>query len=282
MAKVGVVVVTYHSGSTVDACLASLPGATKKELAVVVVDNASSDDSAARAEAHGVTVVRRAENGGYGVACNEGVAALSDVDVVVFANPDTVWPAGSIDALLAHLATDPSIGLISPVLVDGRGLPHPMVERDPKLAPVLLGLTRLGRPIRPRVPDFDTAPLVDVEWLHTAAAVVPTETLDAVGGFDERFFLFAEDADLCRRVRDAGQRVVVAANVRVTHVGGASFDATHQPDDTAALRTRALATYLEKYQGRAARRAFGLVGAAVYGAGRRRGQAREAWKAARS
>jgi len=101
-----------------------------------------------------------------------------------------------------------------------------------------------------------------------------------IGGFDERFFLFAEDADFCRRIRATGKRVVIAPEVRVMHAGGASFDVAHTSDETAALRTRALAAYLEKYQGRTARRVFGVVGALVYGLARHRGQAREAWKAA--
>lgn len=280
MARIGVVVVTYRSAPTIGACLASLQAASADSLEVVVVDNASDDDSADIAAAAGVTVVRRADNAGYGAANNEGVVALGDVDVVVFANPDTVWPKGSIDALVSALGADESIGLISPVLVDEAGLPQPIVERDFRLGSVLLSLTRLRPAIRPHAPEFVGGPLADVEWLHTAAAVVPRATVDATGGFDERFFLFAEDADFCRRIRARRQRVVIAANVRVSHVGGASFEATYDRDGSAALRTRALATYLDKYQGAAARRVFGAVGAVVYGIGRHRGQAREAWKAA--
>lgn len=282
MARLGVVTVTYKSAPTIEACLASLRTASIDPPEIVVVDNASDDDSADRAEALGARVIRRTDNAGYSKANNQGVAALSDdVEIVVFANPDTVWPSGSIDALVSVLEADASLGLVSPVLVNQNGLPHPMVERDLHLGSVLLSLTRLRRPIRPHAPTFVDGPLVDVEWLHTAAAVVRRSTVEALGGFDERFFLFAEDADFCRRVRDNGQRVAVAANVRVTHIGGASFEATHDADGSAALRTRALATYLDKYQGPMARRLFGLTGALVYGAARHRGQAREAWKAVR-
>jgi hypothetical protein len=80
-------------------------------------------------------------------------------------------------------------------------------------------------------------------------------------------------------VRALGKRVEVTADVRVTHIGGASMDASHDADALAGMRTRALAAYIEKYQGKLARRAFGAVGTAVYGIGRHRGQAREAWKA---
>lgn len=281
MATVGIVVVTYRSAATIAACLQSLRKASTTALQIVVVDNASNDPSAQRAERNGANqVIRRRENGGYGRANNEGVAALrGDVDVVVFVNPDTVWAAGSIDALVARL-DDQAVGLVSPLLVGSDGAPQAMVEDDLSLGRTLRGMMRLSKPVRPRPPEVHNDSLIDVDWLHTAAAVVPMPIVRATRGFDERFFLFAEDADLCRRIRAIGKRVVIDPTVTVEHVGGASFDAAHTTDETAALRTRALATYLEKHQGALARRTFGAVGTVVYGLGRHRGQAREAWKAA--
>ncbi|MEY2399833.1 MAG: hypothetical protein QOJ00_3007 [Actinomycetota bacterium] len=282
MARIGIVVVTFRSATTIEACLSSLRGATAARCEIVVVDNASNDDSALRAESAGADIVlRNKTNVGYGRANNQGVAALSaDTQLVVFANPDTVWPGGSLDELAATFA-DPAAGLASPLLVGTDGAPQAMVEDDLSLRRALMGMTRLAKPVRPRVPFVKGDAVIDVASLHTAAAMVPMPLVRAIGGFDERFFLFAEDADLCRRIRNSGKRVVVAPAVRVTHVGGASFDAAHTSDETAALRTRALATYLDKYEGPVARRTFGAVGAVVYGLGRHRGQAREALRAAR-
>lgn len=280
MATVGIVLVTYRSASTIAACLQSLRQAYSGRAEIVVVDNASNDPSAQRSERNGANrVIRRRDNVGYARANNEGIAALSnDTEFVVLANPDTVWPARSIDALLATLG-DATVGLVSPVLVGSDGRPQAMVETDLSLRRTMLGMTRLTKPVRPRVPAVQGDALIDVDWLHTAAAVVRMETVRAIGGFDERFFLFAEDADFCRRVRATGARVVVNPAVSVEHIGGASVAASNSSDEAAALRTRALATYLEKYEGRFARRAFGAAGTVVYGLGRRRGQAREAWKA---
>lgn len=281
MATVGIVVVTYRSAATIAKCVQSLRHASTTPAQIVVVDNASNDPSAQRAERAGANhVVRRHTNEGYARGCNVGVAALTgNVDIVVFANPDTVWAPGSIDALAARLV-DPSVGLVSPLLVGSDGALQAMVENDLSLGTTLRGMTRLSKPVRPRVPVVDGDALIDVDWLHTAAAVVPMAIVRAVGGFDERFFLFAEDADFCRRIRSTNRRVVIDPSVRIAHVGGASFDLAHTTDGTAALRTRALATYLDKYQGRLARRVFGAVGTVVYGLARHRGQAREAWKAA--
>jgi GT2 family glycosyltransferase len=275
MAKVGVVIVTYRSAATIGECLSSLRAASAAPIEVVVVDNASGDGSvdAARAADSAAVVISQPTNEGYGAANNAGVAALdAHTNFVLFANPDTVWPAASIDALVNHLH-DPTIGLVSPALVDEAGAPQPFVEEDLTLGRVLRGMTRVGKPVRPRVGDGDVA------WLHTAAALAPIGVVRALGGFDERFFLFAEDADFCRRVRMLGKRVAIAPDVRVAHIGGASMDASHDADALAGMRTRALAMYLEKYDGKLARRIFGAVGTVVYGLGRHRGQAREAWKA---
>jgi GT2 family glycosyltransferase len=280
MARVGVVVVTYRSAATIENCLVSLRAASQEAIEIVVVDNASDDASAAAAAAGDpkALVMSRPSNDGYAVANNAGLAALTaETQFVLFANPDTVWPEGSIDALVRLAGADASIGLLSPALVGSGGEMQAIVEDDLSLRGVLRGMTRLGRPIRPRAPEATA----DVDWVHTAAALVPIDVVRATGGFDERFFLFAEDADFCRRVRALGRRVAVTTDVRVSHVGGASMDATHDANALAGMRTRALAIYLEKYQGTFARRLFGAVGVAVYGASLHRAQAREAWRALR-
>lgn len=279
MPRLGVVVVTYRSATTIGACLSSLRGAAAETIEIVVVDNASDDDSleaAAAADAAAV-LLNRPSNDGYGVGNNAGVAALApDTELVLFANPDTVWPAGSLDGLTALL--DPAIGLLSPTLAAHDGTVHPIVERDYRLRDVVLSMVRLRPPIRPRWAAAQDD-VVDVEWLHTAAALVPMDVVRRTGGFDERFFLFGEDADFCRRVRALGLRVAITPRIVVTHVAGASVDAANTADTAAALRTRALSQYIEKYQGRLARRAFGFIGTVVYGLGGHRGQAREALRA---
>jgi GT2 family glycosyltransferase len=280
MATVGIVVVTYRSAGTIAACLQSLRTAFSGDCEVVVVDNASDDESGKIAEREGAKVTWLLKNYGYGHGNNAGLRALqTNPDYVVFANPDTVWPAESIDDLLATMKTNPDVGLLSPVLIGEDGTRQAFVERDLTLSRSLLGMTRLRPPVRPEAPDPRVTGLIDVEWLHTAAAVVPMPVVRQIGGFDERFFLFAEDADLCRRIRAVGKRVSITSRVEVPHIGGTSVMNSNSAKEAAALRTRALAAYLDKYEGQLARRAFGAVGTVVYGLGRHTGQAREAWRA---
>lgn len=283
VAVVGVVVVTYRSRPTIEACLHSLRVASNRhDLRVVVLDNASDDGSAelARSADPAAIVVDRSSNDGYGVASNDGLDRMGPVDWVLLANPDTVWPVGSIDQLVAAAEARPSAGLISPVLVDAAGGVHPIVERDLTLQRVLRGMLRLGPPVRAARPPA-SGPPVAVDWLHPAAALMPASVAHRTEGFDPRFFLFGEDADLCRRVRLLGHEVVVVPDIRVMHVGGASVDATTDASGAAALRVRAVAMYLEKYEGRRARRVFGAVGALVYGIVGHRAQAAAAWAEAR-
>ncbi|HVE94976.1 MAG TPA: glycosyltransferase family 2 protein [Acidimicrobiales bacterium] len=284
MPGVGVVIVTYRSAGSIATCLHSLRAASEQHrLQVVVIDNASDDGSsaAARAADEDIVVVDRDANDGYAVGNNAGLALLSDdVEWVLFANPDTTWPDRSVDALVAAAAAHPGAGLVSPVLVGSDGTAQPIVERDLTLRRVVRGMVRLGSRVRPTAPP-ETGPPVAVEWLHTAAALMPVELARRLGGFDPRFFLFAEDADLCRRVRAAGLDVLVVPEVRVGHAGGASVDASTDAGGAAALRVRAVATYLDKYEGPNARRLFGTLGALVYRVAGHRAQASAAWAEAR-
>src|SRR4051812_42002450 len=106
MANVGVVIVTYRSAETIGPCLSSLRTASAAPIEVVVVDNASDDGSVdvARTADPAAVVVSRPSNDGYGIANNVGIAALDPrTNFVLFANPDTVWPPGTIDALVVRL-----------------------------------------------------------------------------------------------------------------------------------------------------------------------------------
>ncbi|HZN14714.1 MAG TPA: glycosyltransferase family 2 protein [Acidimicrobiales bacterium] len=257
---VTVVVVTYRSAGTIDACLASL---TTQAERLVVVDNASPDDTVTRVRKHGVEVIER-PNDGFAVAANAGLATVT-TDWVLFANPDTEWPVGAVANLIEIASVRPDAGVVSPVLNNPDGSVQPTVEHDLTLGRLLRGLLRIGGAIRPTPPPLDGPP-VSVEWVHAAALLMPTDVARAIGGWDERYFLYGEDADLCARVRRAGRTVLVVPSVTVTHVGGASFAQSMTTDDQAALRVDAVGRYLELHQGRWARRLYMAVATVAYAA----------------
>jgi GT2 family glycosyltransferase len=259
------VVVTYRSGPTIEACLRSLAAAAgDRSLRVVVVDNASDDDTLARVQASGVPVqlIARSSNVGFGAASNEGLAR-AESEWVVFANPDTWWPPGSLDRLV-RVAEEYDESLVCPALENSNGTLQPTVEADFDLRRVLLGMVRLGRKNRPSTPPRDGDP-IEVDWAHGAAMVLPVELARDLGGFDERFFLFFEDLDLCWRVRQAGGTVLVAPEVRVGHVGGASMARSGGDTWVAGQRVRGLAAFLAKRHGPGAARLYAAAGLVVYG-----------------
>jgi len=259
------VVVTYRSGPTIEACLKSLATASASpSFQIVVVDNASDDDTLARVQASGVpvTVVARSTNAGFGTASNEGLAR-ADGEWVVFANPDTWWHAGSLDRLV-DVAAAHDEALVCPALENSNGTLQATVEVDLTVGRVLRGMLRLGRAVRPAVPPPAGSP-IEVDWAHGAAMLMPVSLARELGGFDERFFLFFEDLDLCWRVRQAGGVVLVAPEVRVGHVGGASMKRSGGDAWVAGQRVRGLARFLAKRQGPGAARAYAAAALVVYG-----------------
>jgi len=259
------VVVTYRSEPTVEACLRSLvEAAGGLSLTTVVVDNGSDDDTLARVRGAGVDVdvVDNGANLGFAAANNRGLARATG-EWVLFANPDTVWPAGSLARLVDAAEQRADAGIVSPALVGADGAVQPTVEEDLDLRRVLAGLVRIGGAVRPARPM--DGPPVPVDWVHGAAMLMPLELTRRVGGWDERFFLFFEDLDLCWRVRQAGRTVLVVPDVRVSHVGGASMARSGGAAWVAAQRVTGLATFLAKRQGRTAARLYGAVALAAYG-----------------
>lgn len=209
--RLDVVIVTYRSAAHLPACLAALPAAAQ----VVVVDNASDDNSAAVAEAAGVHVVRNHENRGFAAAANQG-AREGDGDLVLFLNPDAVVAARDIRLLCAAFTNDNRLGAAGPRLVAPTGgeqqawwpLPSPggtWVEA--------LAAHRLLRRQNPRK-----------GFVVGACLVVRRVAFDAMCGFDERFWLYGEETDLCRRLWDSGWKVRLVPEATATHVGGASGD----------------------------------------------------------
>jgi N-acetylglucosaminyl-diphospho-decaprenol L-rhamnosyltransferase len=197
---VAVVIVAYRSASTIRACIESVRD-RDAVAEVVVVDNSSPDDSAAIAGAAGASVIS-APNRGFGAGCNVGAAATSS-PYVLFLNPDAIVTGTTVDRLRQHLAMHPEAAAVASELRAPDGRPEPSCRRRPSIwrTPLEPGLAG----------DLDTRyyrrRLVDggaVDWVAGACFLVRRDAFAAVGGFDESYFLYAEEADLCARLRQAG------------------------------------------------------------------------------
>ena len=201
------VVVAYESADVLPACLAAL---RREGVPVVVVDNASRDDTAAVAERAGARVVRMARNEGYGRGNNAGIAA-SDAEYVLIANPDLVLDEGAVAALRAAARAYPEAGLLAPRIVepDGRYFFQPR-----SLLSTFLTNPR-GVPCQP---EGDCC----APFLSGACLLVRRDLFLSLGGFDPAIFLFYEDDDLCRRLSEVGFPLVHVHDAVARHGRGRS------------------------------------------------------------
>lgn len=266
-----VVIVTYNSRQHIDACLASLREHTSGvNYEVIVVDNASADGTAARvAEAHPwVKVIARSGNGGLSCAVNEGVTASSGRYVMAL-NPDTRIDADVLAPLVAYLRAHPDAGVVAPKLLDDDGALQLSCRAFPGYATALFGRYSLLTKLFPGnrfsrgylLSDFDHSSIRDVDWVSGAALMFPREVFDRLGGWDAGFFLFNEDVDFCRRVHDAGLRVVYVPEVAVYHEIGISKGA---PARIVIERHKSMWRYYRKHlRGNAAQDAVTAAGIAA-------------------
>ena len=225
------VVVAYESGPLLTDCVTSLLAETSAGGApeVVVVDNGSHDGSIELLEAThpAVAVLRPGANLGYARASNLGIAATT-APVVAVVNPDAVLAPGGAAAILARFDAEPSLGAVGPQIREPDGSVYPSARRVPSTRDAI-GHAVLG-PVRPdnaatrRYRELDADPDLPraVDWVSGAAIWLRREALDAVGGWDEGFFMYVEDVDLCWRLHLAGWTVAYEPAATVTHVQGVS------------------------------------------------------------
>lgn len=229
------VVVTFNSSAVLPGLIESLPaGLAGLRWHLVVVDNASSDGSAALAAglAPYCTVVGTGRNAGYAAGVNTGVAAAPPHRAVLVLNPDVRLLPGS-GALLMEALASPGTGIAVPRLCDRDGALHFSLRRDPTtlraLGDAVLGATRAGRwpwlgevvtdPGRYDVPQV-------VDWAEGSTQLVSAACWRACGGWDESFFLYSEETEFALRARDHGLRTRYVPHARAIHLQG---DSTTSP-----------------------------------------------------
>jgi len=219
------VVVDFHSGDDLRSCCASL---LEQGVDVVVVDNGATGTSAAMLGElrSSVALIETGVNLGFGSGVNRGVAAATSPYVLV-CNPDLVVHDGAIRTLVEALDAEPDWAVVGPRILDMRGETYPSVRRFPSLIDAA-GHALLA-PLWPTNP-FTTRyrsgavvrPAWGVDWVSGACFLIRRSAFEALGGFDEGFFMFAEDLDLCFRAHQLDFGVGYAPDAVVTHIEGVS------------------------------------------------------------
>ncbi len=251
-----ILIVNWNVRDLLRNCLRSIErGRGGLEVEVIVVDSASTDGSAAMvaAEFPWVRLLPQTENVGFPRGNNIALAQARG-NFLLLLNPDTVVLDDALTLLVDYLRRHPDVGAVGPQLLNPDGSVQSSRRRFPTLATGFLESTWLER-FAPGVlrryyaldlPDEATA---DVDWLVGACILVPRAVTERVGGLDEGYFMYSEELDWCRRIKEDGWRVVYHPAARVVHHVGKSSEqavtARHINFQRAKLR------YFRKYHGRA-------------------------------
>ncbi|MGD0287027.1 MAG: glycosyltransferase family 2 protein [Acidimicrobiales bacterium] len=225
--EVAAVVVNYNAGSALSECVASLQ--REGVRAIVVVDNGSTDGSLEDLGAANpdVRVLHTGRNLGYGGGVNYG-AGQTTGELLLVCNPDLVLQPGALGAMADRLAQDPSLGLVGPALVTPVGDLQPSGRAFPTLRrssfQAVLGVLLPKNPYSRRYRDANRAQAGTgiVDWVTGACFLVRREAFSAVGGFDDRYFMYVEEVDLCWRLARAGWRTGYESSACVLHLAGVS------------------------------------------------------------
>jgi GT2 family glycosyltransferase len=198
---------------------------------VIVVDNASSDDSVAmvRAEFPDVRLRVNAANRGYTGGNNDGIAASTGRYVLIL-NPDTQVIGDALSTLVTYAEAHPDVGVVAPQLLNPDGSVQPSRRRFPTLTTALFESTWL-QSIAPRgglrdyyMLDRSDDETLQVDWAVGACLLVRREVIDQVGPLDEGFFMYSEELDWCRRIKQAGWKIVYLPKAQVIHHMGKSSE----------------------------------------------------------
>ncbi|MGH4015945.1 MAG: glycosyltransferase family 2 protein [Pseudonocardiaceae bacterium] len=221
------VIVSYNSAEDLPACLGSVADQYGVEVAVTVVDNCSVDDSVVVARVHGARVVVNASNRGFAAAVNQGLRTGRSPWVLIL-NPDARLMPGGLRTMIDAVNQENRVGCVGPKTTDVAGVTYPSARSFPGVFTAMIhGLLGSVWPGNLATRRYHASNDIrnetsEVDWVSGCCMLLLRRAWDQIGGFDERYFMYVEDMDLCFRLRRAGWRTVFEPKATVMHVGGRS------------------------------------------------------------
>lgn len=272
MTVISVVVVTHNNHGTIRACLEPLLSCSYIHL--VVLENASTDNCLAEinrltSERDQCTIIISHRNLGFARGVNEAIQH-TDSEFIVLLNPDAIASCDSLARLVAFLEEHPDVGIVAPTVRSNDGSiqltfgPLPTLLSvvgstlgvRSRLAALLETVPLLGTPLRPwlasaghAVEGSEVCQVRDVATVSGVCLATSKRVFQDVGPFDERFFMYLEDVDWSKRVREAGWRIVRLPHVGIQHASGHSFRQAYPNAEyrISSLRLRSLLAYFAKH-----------------------------------
>lgn len=216
-----IIIINYKTPELTAQCLRGLLALPKPEnREIIIIDNASGDDSVAKLKTEfqdKIQIISNRINLGFAGANNQG-AALAQGELLLFLNSDTIIKDDILSSCEAIFKGDNKIGIVSPRLMLENGEPQKMAYNH---FPTLWKLITRKSKQEIRVPS--EAKILEVDWVSGCALVIKKDLFNKLGGWDDNFFLYFEDVDLCKRTKELGYKVVVNLKTSLIHLGGKSL-----------------------------------------------------------
>lgn len=230
-----IVIINFNTKKLTAQCIESISASTHCDYEIIVVDNSTKQEEKYSSDNPKVRIINT-ENHGFGHACNIGMKA-SEADFFLMLNSDTIVHDGAIDVCLEYMKSHADVGAVGckTLLADGtldhnckRGLPTPSASFF-----YLMGLDKIF-PKNPKVARYhatfiDENSISEVEVLSGSFMMLRRETLGQAGMFDEEFFMYGEDMDLCYRIGQAGWKLIYHPGGSITHLKGQSGLSSSSP-----------------------------------------------------
>ena len=235
MSDLSIIIVSWNVKDFLAACLTSIQANTAAlDYEVIVVDSASTDGSVEmlRSQFAWVKPLPQADNVGFTKGNNIGLKTAQGRYVLLL-NPDTGVIADALVQMVRYLDAHPDVGIVGPRTLNTDGSPQSTRRRFPTILTAMFDSTWLA-PFAPRrildayyardVAETETA---DVDWVQGSALMTRRAIYEQLGGLDERYTMFSEELDWCKRIRSAGWRTIYLGTAQIVHHGGKSTDQVH-------------------------------------------------------
>ena len=214
--KLSAIIVTWNSAHDIQNCLNSLVKELKNTNSeIIIVDNNSQDATTTIIEKEHpeITLIKNKENRGFGTANNQGIQVATGKFILLL-NPDTVVHAGAIKKMLRFLEKEPDVGMVGPEQLGDNGKPSiDLSHATPR------GIAECS--IESLAPESDIATQLkapyEVKYLNGGCWLAKKEVFEQAGLFDEKLFLYKEEADMCQRIRKAGWKIFFLRDATITH-----------------------------------------------------------------
>ena len=206
-----IIIVSYNSQKWLEDCLRSVLKFSADNMEIIVIDNNSIDESTKfiREEFTDILLIESKKNSGFGQANNQA-AKIAIGDILFFLNPDTLIKENIFQKIIETFEQDSKIGIVAPQLI----LP------DNSLQPWAFG--KEGGILGIIKNKFKNSLPTEIDWVSGAALAIRRDIFEKINGFDEKFFMYFEDRDLCLRVKKFGYKAVVLPDAKIIHFGGKS------------------------------------------------------------